>query len=91
MAEFATVIQDLLHSDLYFKTRSLGNLLISYPNVITITIIITLNYFKLFYMRRVCYVPSLYGPSLLWAKFVISRYSVVKLNSEVVKLNSERK
>ena len=26
--------------------------------------------------------PSLYGPSLLWAEFVISRYPVVKLNSE---------
>ena len=76
------------YSDLYYKTRSLGNLLLSvnyYPNFIIISNIIhvPINYLYLLYMGRVCYVPSCmcrvcmgrvcYVPSLLWAELTRHR------------------
>ena len=71
------------YSDLYYKTRSLGNLLLSvnyYPNFIINSNIIhvPINYLQLLKMGKVyyvpsLYVPSLYGPSLLCAEFVMCR------------------
>ena len=70
------------YSHVYCKARSLGNLLLSvnyYPNFIIISNIIhePINCLYLLYMGQVCYVPSLYGPSLLCAEFVMGRVCYV--------------